>query len=66
MGLFRSEFLYLNCDDYPSEDYQFEADKKALTDLDGRECVIRTLDIGADKQIAYFDMPKEENPALGN
>ena len=66
VGLFRSEFLYLNCDDYPSEDYQFEAYKKALADLDGRECVIRTLDIGADKQIAYFDMPKEENPALGN
>ncbi len=66
VGLFRSEFLYLNCDDYPSEDYQFEAYKKALSDMEGREVVIRTLDIGADKQIAYFDMPKEENPALGN
>ena len=66
VGLFRSEFLYLNCDDYPTEDYQFEAYKKALSDMEGREVVIRTLDIGADKQIAYFGMPKEENPALGN
>ena len=66
VGLFRSEFLYLNCDDYPTEDYQFEAYKKVLSDMDGKEVVIRTLDIGADKQIAYFDMPKEENPALGN
>ncbi|MBR4360925.1 MAG: phosphoenolpyruvate--protein phosphotransferase [Clostridia bacterium] len=66
VGLFRSEFLYLNCDDYPSEDYQFEAYKKALSDMNGREVVIRTLDIGADKQIGYFNMPHEENPALGN
>ena len=66
VGLFRSEFLYLNCDDYPSEDYQFEAYKKALTDMGGREVIIRTMDIGADKQIDYFDLPKEENPALGN
>ena len=66
IGLFRSEFLYLNCSDYPSEDYQFEAYKKVLSDMDGREVVIRTLDIGADKQIDYFEMPREENPALGN
>ena len=66
VGLFRSEFLYLNCDDYPTEDYQFEAYKKALSDMEGREVIIRTLDIGADKQIGYFDMPEEENPALGN
>ena len=66
IGLFRSEFLYLNCDDYPSEDYQFEAYKKVLSDMAGKEVVIRTLDIGADKQIDYFEMPKEENPALGN
>ncbi len=66
VGLFRSEFLYLNCDDYPSEDYQFEAYKKALTDMEGREVIIRTMDIGADKQIDYFELPKEENPALGN
>ena len=66
VGLFRSEFLYLNCSDYPSEDYQFEAYKKVLSDMGGKEVVIRTLDIGADKQIDYFNMPKEENPALGN
>ena len=66
VGLFRSEFLYLNCDDYPTEDYQFEAYKKALSDMEGREVIIRTLDIGADKQIGYFELPKEENPALGN
>jgi phosphotransferase system enzyme I (PtsI) len=66
IGLFRSEFLYLNCDDYPSEDYQFEAYKKVLSDMGGKEVVIRTLDIGADKMIEYFHLPKEENPALGN
>ena len=66
VGLFRSEFLYLNCDDFPSEDAQFEAYKKALADMEGREVVIRTLDIGADKQIGYFNLPKEENPAMGN
>ena len=66
IGLFRSEFLYLNCDDYPSEDYQFEAYKKVLSDMGGKEVVIRTLDIGADKQIEYFNLPKEENPAMGN
>ena len=66
IGLFRSEFLYLNCDDFPSEDFQFEAYKKVLSDMGGKEVVIRTLDIGADKQIDYFKMPHEENPALGN
>ena len=66
IGLFRSEFLYLNCNDYPTEDYQFEAYKKVLSDMGGKEVVIRTLDIGADKQIDYFEMPVEENPALGN
>ena len=66
IGLFRSEFLYLGCDDYPTEDYQFEAYKKVLSDMGGKEVVIRTLDIGADKQIEYFNLPKEENPALGN
>ena len=66
IGLFRSEFLYLNCDDYPSEDYQFEAYKKVLSDMGGKEVVIRTLDIGADKMIEYFQLPEEENPALGN
>ena len=66
VGLFRSEFLYLNCDDFPSEEVQFEAYKKVLTDMGGKEVVIRTLDIGADKQIGYFNLPHEENPALGN
>lgn len=66
IGLFRSEFLYLGCNDFPDEDYQFEAYKKVLADMDGREVVIRTLDIGADKQIDYFDLPREENPAMGN
>ena len=66
IGLFRSEFLYLGCDDYPTEDYQFEAYKKVLADMEGKEVVIRTLDIGADKMIEYFKLPKEENPALGN
>ena len=66
IGLFRSEFLYLNCDDYPTEEYQFEAYKKVLSDMGGKEVVIRTCDIGADKMIEYFQLPKEENPALGN
>ena len=66
IGLFRSEFLYLNCDDYPTEEYQFEAYKKVLSDMDGKEVVIRTCDIGADKMIDYFELPKEDNPALGN
>ncbi len=66
IGLFRSEFVYLNCSDYPTEEYQFEAYKKVLSDMEGREVVIRTLDIGADKQIEYFHLPKEENPAMGN
>ena len=66
IGLFRSEFLYLNCGDYPSEDCQFEAYKKVLSDMGGKEVVIRTLDIGAEKMIEYFKLPHEENPALGN
>ena len=65
IGLFRSEFLYLNCEDYPTEDQQFEAYKAVLSDMDGKEVIIRTCDIGADKQIGYFDLPKEENPAMG-
>ena len=65
IGLFRSEFLYLNSADYPTEDEQFEAYKKVLADMDGKEVIIRTLDIGADKQIGYFDLPHEENPAMG-
>ena len=65
IGLFRSEFLYLNTTDYPTEDQQFEAYKQVLSDMDGKEVIIRTLDIGADKQIGYFDLPQEDNPAMG-
>ncbi len=65
IGLFRSEFLYLNSKTYPTEDEQFEAYKAVLSEMDGREVVIRTCDIGADKQIDYFELPKEENPAMG-
>ena len=65
IGLFRSEFLYLNSPDYPTEDQQFEAYKKVLADMGGKEVIIRTLDIGADKQIGYFNLPKEDNPAMG-
>ena len=65
IGLFRSEFLYLNTKDYPTEDEQFNAYKQVLSDMDGKEVIIRTLDIGADKQIGYFDLPKEDNPAMG-
>ena len=65
IGLFRSEFLYLNTKDYPTEDEQFSAYKQVLSDMDGKEVIIRTLDIGADKQIGYFNLPKEDNPAMG-
>ena len=65
IGLFRSEFLYLNSKTYPTEDEQFEAYKKVLTDMGDKEVIIRTCDIGADKQIDYFELPKEENPAMG-
>lgn len=65
IGLFRSEFLYLGCDDYPSEEVQFEAYKKVLSRMGGKKVIIRTMDIGADKQIDYFNLPKEDNPALG-
>jgi phosphotransferase system enzyme I (PtsI) len=65
IGLFRSEFLYLRGNDYPDEDTQYESYRKALEKMGDRQVVIRTLDIGADKQAAYFNLPKEENPALG-
>ena len=65
IGLFRSEFLYLNTKDYPTEDEQFNAYKQVLSDMDGKEVIIRTMDIGADKQIGYFNLPKEDNPAMG-
>ena len=65
IGLFRSEFLYLNAKTYPTEDEQFEAYKAVLAGMEGKEVIIRTCDIGADKQIDYFELPKEENPAMG-
>ena len=65
IGLFRSEFLYLEDETYPSEQKQFEVYKTVLERMGGKKVVIRTLDIGADKQASYFDLPKEENPALG-
>ncbi len=65
IGLFRSEFLYLESDDYPSEDDQFKAYKTVAETMAGKKVIIRTLDIGADKQVDYFDLAKEENPAMG-
>ncbi|MDR1072130.1 MAG: phosphoenolpyruvate--protein phosphotransferase, partial [Treponema sp.] len=65
IGLFRSEFLYLGRNDYPDEDTQYESYRKALEKMGGRQVIIRTLDIGADKQADYFKLPQEENPALG-
>lgn len=65
IGLFRSEFLYLGCDDYPSEEDQFNAYRQVAENLAGKKVIIRTLDIGADKQAGYFGLDKEENPALG-
>ena len=65
IGLFRSEFLYLRSDDYPSELTQYAAYRKILESMAGKKVIIRTLDIGADKQIGYFGLGKEENPALG-
>lgn len=65
IGLFRSEFLYLENDDYPTEEEQFKAYRKVLEDMGGRKVIIRTLDIGADKQVDYFNLDKEENPAMG-
>ena len=65
IGLFRSEFLYLAASDYPSEEEQFKAYKTVAAAMNGKRVVIRTLDIGADKQVEYFQMQKEENPAMG-
>ncbi len=65
IGLFRSEFLYLENVNYPSEETQFGAYKEVLSRMQGKRVVIRTLDIGADKNAAYFHMPQEGNPALG-
>ena len=65
IGLFRSEFIYLGRNDFPSEEEQFEIYREVLSRMEGKKVVIRTLDIGADKQADYFDLPKEENPAMG-
>ena len=65
IGLFRSEFLYLENDDYPTEEQQFQAYKRVLESMAGKKVIIRTLDIGADKQVDYFHLDKEENPAMG-
>ena len=65
IGLFRSEFLYLESSDYPTEEQQFAAYKRVLESMAGKKVIIRTLDIGADKQVDYFNLAKEENPALG-
>lgn len=65
IGLFRSEFLFLESSDYPSEQVQYEAYKSVAEKMAGKPVIIRTLDIGADKQADYFGLPREENPALG-
>ncbi len=65
IGLFRSEFLYLGRDDYPTEEEQFSSYKKVLQVMAGKKVVIRTCDIGADKQVDYFGLEHEENPAMG-
>jgi len=65
IGLFRSEFIYLESQDYPTEDEQFQIYKTVAETMAGKRVIIRTCDIGADKQVDYFHMPKEENPAMG-
>ncbi|MBS5083034.1 MAG: phosphoenolpyruvate--protein phosphotransferase [Clostridiales bacterium] len=65
IGLFRSEFLYLGKSEFPTEDEQFRAYRQVVQMMAGKKVIIRTLDIGADKQVAYFNLDKEENPALG-
>lgn len=65
IGLFRSEFLYLGRNDFPTEEEQFQAYKQGVQTMAGKKVIIRTLDIGADKQVEYFNLGKEENPALG-
>ena len=65
IGLFRSEFLYLGRDNFPTEEEQFQAYKQVVQMMAGKKVIIRTLDIGADKQVDYFNLGKEENPAMG-
>lgn len=65
IGLFRSEFIYLDSEDYPTEDQQFAIYKRVAEAMAGKKVIIRTMDIGADKQANYFHLDREENPALG-
>ncbi len=65
IGLFRSEFLYLNCNTYPDENFQYSAYRSVVEAMAGSRVIIRTVDIGADKKIGYFNLKDEENPALG-
>lgn len=65
IGLFRSEFLYLEADNYPDEEAQFQAYKTVAENMAGKKVIVRTLDIGADKQVDYFNLAHEENPAMG-
>lgn len=65
IGLFRSEFIYLGRETYPTEEEQFQIYKEVLSGMKGKKVIIRTLDIGADKQVDYFELPREENPAMG-
>ncbi len=66
VGLYRTEFLYMNSDDFPTEDEQYEAYKEVLKQMGNQKVVIRTLDIGGDKELSYLDLPKEMNPFLGH
>lgn len=65
IGLFRSEYIYLSCSDFPTEDFQFDIYRKLLKDMQGKRVIIRTLDIGADKTAEYFMLKPESNPAMG-
>lgn len=65
IGLFRSEFIYLDQDDFPTEEYQYGIYKEVLEIMEGKRVIVRTLDLGADKQAPYFNIPNEENPAMG-
>ena len=65
IGLYRTEFLYMNSKDFPSEEAQFDAYKEVIEDMDGKQTIIRTCDIGGDKHLDYWDLPEEMNPFLG-
>ena len=65
VGLFRSEFLYMDASELPTEEEQFKAYKEAVEGMDGKQVVVRTMDIGGDKDLPYLPLPEEENPFLG-